>query len=242
MINKKNNIDTVIWIVSSMILACFYFAFYGDHSDIVLKSLLSLSASVLIASILLYKNKVHLGLGLLFISELMGSFAGLVADKNSIFITSELCLSLVGVFSGLMLIINQIQRDKQSINIKNIVNTELKAFRPHILMRAIMFMCMVSVVFILTPVYMQSVPGVTWISTLYVTLPLFIVMMSLVTSYDALLLRAIYYFMWLMILQQGVDIGMVSTVTMVEPLVFMIITLYTMFYRPKVNIEDKVNK
>lgn len=218
--------ESLVLIIASILLVLFNLVF--RNSDLVIRVLLSISSVSLVASILRYKDKLQLSLILLAVSELFGTAASII-DTNNFYISNELAISFIGIFIGVYLVAIRLGERQEKIDINSILQSELKPVKMHLLFRVMLLTVMITTVFVLTPVYKNTTPEVTLIGVLYMMLPLFIVMLSVITSYDALLLRVGYYFLWLVILQQGVDVGMVSTVAMLEPFVLLVITIYTIY-------------
>lgn len=218
------------WVVATIVLGGLFFAFYGDNTDWVSKGLLTLGGSSLVLGIILFETKVHLSLPLIFISELCHFGASLYIQNEEININTDLLLAAIGVFSGIYFIVKALRKADEDINIPNIIKKKIEPFNVPLIVKLILLACMVSAVFTLANIYRATLESVTWVSVLYVLMPTFIILLSVIPLKETVYLRIVFYFMWIILIQMASEIGTASMISMTEPIVYLISVIFGRLY------------
>lgn len=228
--NKANKIIIAWWAIATLILAGLFFAFYGNETAFISKLLLTLGGSSLVLGIILFETKVHISLPLIFISELCHFGVSLSISPNEVVVNSDLILSTIGIFSGAYFVIKALKKSKKAITFKNIITEKIEPYNVPLMVKFILLACMVSAVFTLANVYRATYEGVTWVSILYVLMPTFIILLSVVPLKETVYLRIVYYFMWMILIQMASEVGIASTINMTEAIIYLVSVIVGRIY------------
>ncbi len=217
------NLDKIrkAWIILSTVLLSFLcFAFYGENDQIAYKFFVWIADISMVCGLLTYESRAHVAAQFFAIYELLQVIA-LITLKEKVTIGIEFYLSIIAVLSTLYLVIRAVIKNNK-LSIKEIYKVKFHPYNTTIMIRAILIMLIVTVIFSLTNNMMESQENITWLSMSYMMLPTIIYLFTIIPMVDAIILRIVYYVFWIYILEMGIEVGVISQVTLIEPILYLI--------------------
>ena len=209
------------WLIGTILLACFYFPFFGEDADYIYKLLLTLGGSAGILALITYETKIQISLPLLFISELSVIGAEL-KETNVVNLNTEFLISIIGIFTSIYIAITVLKKKNTKITLDNYIRENVKPYDIPNFAKLILLMMIVSTIFAMANTLRMVQPDATLASIIYILLPTFIMLISVVPVKEAVYLRAFYYIMWITFIQMGASTEILSIVSMAQPVVYLI--------------------
>lgn len=217
-------VTSITWILATLILGIFTAATYGGTTGSILFEILLIVSNILtITSIAIYNVNLIQSVGLFMLAEISIFIGSFIKDGNGGIL--ELLLSIIAFLSILIQVIKKMQ--KESNDTTHILS---RAFRykmePHQISafnKFVLYSLIVSFVFI--QARQMITIGVNIIGTLYMVLPVVIILMAIVGIHDVQYIRLIYYISWVIILNQAKSLMIVPSTQIIEPVLYIIVII-----------------
>lgn len=220
---------TEIWIcIAAIFLAAFSFAFLGEQ-NLGAKTLICLGCILTVAGITVYETKVYIGMAFIGLSEIVQGLANTILGRQNgvIGITVESVLGFIILFSSVIIATIKLRKERKSnkidkINLNTVLNTEATPYKTSWFINLLLVGMIAVIVASMSTTYLDINKAVSPISMLYVMLPTFILLVTIVPTSIAIYIRLLYYTLWIWMLGMGISVGMVSEVNLIEPIVYMV--------------------
>lgn len=245
--HKLNTKINIIWmIISAICLAAFSFAYLGEQ-NILVKLLLWIGYTLVVPGILLFETKTYLGMLCFGLSEVIQGIANsLVNTQNGVNgITVEGVLGYIMLASAVCLIAFKMRKEKKKPNIKAVIELESKPFKTSLFVNLILVAMITIIVATMSTSYLDLNKGVSPLSMLYVMLPTFILLVTIIPTSISMYLRLIYYVLWIWVLGMAISTHIASEVNLIEPIIYLVsillsrLTLLTNMKRIRIKDKDK---
>ena len=240
---KKLSVDKIAiiwWIIGTLLLACFYFPFFGAEADYIYKMLLTFSGSAAILALVTFETKIQVALPLLFISELSAIGAGL-KETNVINLNTEFLLSIIGIFTSIYITVSILKKKNTKITLENYIKETIRPYNIPNTAKLILLIMIVTTIFSMANTLRMVQPDATLVSIIYILMPTFIMLLSVVPIKETVYLRAFYYILWITFVRMGTDIELLSIVSMIEPVVYMVTLFIGRIYMLGNTDESELN-
>lgn len=176
------------WLVATVVLGVTYSLTIGDAWQV---SFLTLAGSATVLALILFETNVHMSLMLLFISELCN-----MLSDDVLYINAEFALSVLGLFTGLYLVIKSLKTSGKKISVRSILTEHVKPLEVNKWSRLILLSLLIVTVFSLGAEHMPKYgPVVSLMAAMFTILPVLSMLFSAIPCKDVAYLRVLNYIM-----------------------------------------------
>ena len=229
-------VTSVTWFIAAIMLGIFTAATYGGVTNSTIFEILLIVGNILtITSVAIYNVNLIQSVGLFMLAELSIFIGSIVNDGNGAIL--ELLLVIIAFLSILIQVIKKMQKESKDTThiLSRAFKYEMKPHQISAFNKFVLYSLIVSFVFI--QARQMVTLGINLIGTLYMVLPVVVILMMIVGIREVQYIRLIYFISWVIILNQANSIMLVPSTQIIEPILYIIILMASEFdyVRKKLN-------
>ena len=251
MIKITNKLALMFWGVMSLVLFG-YFIIYYSSVEIFTRILFGLASSSMILALIEYRVQSHISIFLLFINQLILLGISILTQSevysagNSLtelqYITPELLISTIGVFSGTYMCIRKLKKQHKRLNLENILKLKLTPFKISGIANFVIIGMIISVIMIMAIPMRVLMTQDTILPTAMMLLPSLILLISIVPIEITPYIRFVYYILWISVIQMMIAVDGYGIANMLEPFIYIVSIVIGNRYSVWVGKADKIKE
>lgn len=178
-------------------------------------SLIGLGNALTLMATAIYLTKVNMAVMILFISQLVTSLASVVYGSNIGLV--EIILSTIALVVILYRINKHLKKEGYKFTPYNFICVKIKAYRISAINKILLVTLIVTLLFIQARYDITSEQNIGLLGTTYFTLPIVVLLTTILGVDDTQYIRFIYYIVWASLLGMASSMQLITSMQILEP-------------------------
>lgn len=178
-------------------------------------SLIGLGNALTLMATAIYLTKVNMAVMILFISQLVTSLASVVYGSNIGLV--EIILSTIALVVILYRTNKHLKKEGYKFTPYNFICVKIKAYRISAINKILLVTLIVTLLFIQARYDITSEQNIGLLGTTYFTLPIVVLLTTILGVDDTQYIRFIYYIVWASLLGMASSMQLITSMQILEP-------------------------
>ena len=178
-------------------------------------SLIGLGNALTLMATAIYLTKVNMAVMILFISQLVASLASVVYGSNIGLV--EIILSTIALVVILYRTNKHLKKEGYKFTPYNFICVKIKAYRISAINKILLVTLIVTLLFIQARYDITSEQNIGLLGTTYFTLPIVVLLTTILGVDDTQYIRFIYYIVWASLLGMASSMQLITSMQILEP-------------------------
>lgn len=178
-------------------------------------SLIGLGNALTLMATAIYLTKVNMAVMILFISQLVTSLASVVYGSNIGLV--EIILSTIALVVILYRTNKHLKKEGYKFTPYNFICVKIKAYRVSAINKILLVTLIVTLLFIQARYDITSEQNIGLLGTTYFTLPIVVLLTTILGVDDTQYIRFIYYIVWASLLGMASSMQLITSMQILEP-------------------------
>lgn len=178
-------------------------------------SLIGLGNALTLMATAIYLTKVNMAVMILFISQLVTSLASVVYGSNIGLV--EIMLSTIALVVILYRTNKHLKKEGYKFTPYNFICVKIKAYRISAINKILLVTLIVTLLFIQARYDITSEQNIGLLGTTYFTLPIVVLLTTILGVDDTQYIRFIYYIVWASLLGMASSMQLITSMQILEP-------------------------
>ena len=178
-------------------------------------SLIGLGNALTLMATAIYLTKVNMAVMILFISQLITSLASVVYGSNIGLV--EIILSTIALVVILYRTNKHLKKEGYKFTPYNFICVKIKAYRISAINKILLVTLIVTLLFIQARYDITSEQNIGLLGTTYFTLPIVVLLTTILGVDDTQYIRFIYYIVWASLLGMASSMQLITSMQILEP-------------------------